>query len=115
MTGVTLNPTTLAAAYDFLRTTEPFCRWNLPPAAEVKFAVIKDPKIHGDWTFINGRHRLRVSDGSVAHTDTLMTSVAHEMIHMRCHARGDKSEHGAMFHRYARQVCRHHGFDPKLF
>ena len=115
MSGLRLTPENLASAYTFLRTTHPFCKWRLPEAGAVKFAVIKTAKMHGDWAIINGQHRIRVSEGSVAHTDTLMASMAHEMIHIRCYVRGDKSDHGEMFQRYARQVCKFHGFDPKLF
>jgi hypothetical protein len=110
-----LTPEILAASYGFLRATPPFCRWKLPPADVVEFRVIRNRKIHGDHSLYEGRHRIRISEGAVAHTDTLVLSMAHEMIHVKLDSEGVKSEHGSDFHRLAKLVCKYHGFDPKMF
>jgi hypothetical protein len=44
--------------------------------------------------------------------------MAHEMVHLHESQVGTGANgtlHGASFYRVAAQVCRFHGFDPKLF
>lgn len=110
-----LTPENLAAAYSFLQTTMPFSRWGLPATGDVKFTVFRSKTTAGDYLFDNGKHRIRISETCIGRTASLIAVVAHEMVHVKCQLRGDKSDHGEMFQRYARQVCKHHGFDPKLF
>src|SRR6185312_3296203 len=66
-----LTPDMLAAAYDFLRTTEPFRRWSLPEADDVGFAVVRDPKMFADFGMENGIPVIRVSEAKNGHTVTL--------------------------------------------
>ena len=43
-------------------------------------------------------------------------TMAHEMVHIYNVSKGHtRSEHGAEFQRCARLVCKHHGFDQKMF
>lgn len=116
-----LTSETLAAAYDYLRTTPPFSRWNLPEAEDVKFIVgrSRDCFAHYQWDGV--RHTITVSSNAVAHTSTLINSLAHECIHLHLWATKQESKrsgprhHNAAFRRYAAQVCKIHGFDPKAF
>ena len=110
-----LTPDMLAAAYEFLRTTEPFRRWRLPESDELGFAVVRDPKMFADFGMENGIPVIRVSEAKNGFTATLMATMAHEMCHLRQRAIGDRSHHGAKFKRMAVQVCRAHGFDLKVF
>lgn len=110
-----LTPENLAAAYSFLKTTPPFCRWGLPATGKVKFKVFRHKQRCGDHLYLDGKHTIRISSRNVGHTMSLLITMAHEMVHVRCEEMGDKSEHGWMFRKYAAQVCKHHGFDPKLF
>ena len=110
-----LTPDMLAAAYEFLRTTEPFRRWRLPEAYDVGFAVVRDARMFADFGMENGIPVIRVSEVKNGFTVTLLASVAHEMCHLRQEAVGDRSHHGAKFKRMAAQVCRAHGFDLKTF
>lgn len=116
--GLTLTPEMLRAAYEFLRATPPFRGWKLPPGGEVRFRVTK-------WRDKYGEHSIR-DDGSgetiamsgriIGHTTTLMSVMAHEMIHVhmfRCGRKG--AMHGPKFQRMAALVCRYHGFDTKAF
>ena len=108
-----LNPDILRAAYAFLAETEPFVRWPLPDAEDVVFKVYRSNVAYGDHGILpNGRHEVRISERLVGHTATLLEVIAHEMVHM---LDTGKAQHGAAFHRLGRQVCRHHGFDPKRF
>jgi hypothetical protein len=113
-----LDKEILAAAYDFLRTTPPFRTWNLPEAEDVKFKVVRTRRNYGRYLLANGTHTIEVSSGAVGHTTTLMTTLAHEMIHLHeWHANANRTggEHTAAFKKWAAQVCRVHGFDPKWF
>lgn len=112
-----LSPELLAAAYDFLRTTDPFKGWKLPKSGRVKFRVIKDPRRFADFGLENGVPTIRVSTARNGHTDTLLSTVAHESIHLHQYLKGleTKGEHNADFKRRAARVCGAHGYDPRTF
>jgi len=105
----------LAAGYDFLRTTAPFSRWRLPEADELGFHVVRDDKLSADFGVEAGIPFIRVSEGCNGHTQTVLASLAHEMIHLRQYLTGDRELHGPRFKRMAARVCAAHGFDPKIF
>ena len=42
-----LNPTILKEIYEMLFICEPFAKWNLPYADEVKFELISDDSVMG--------------------------------------------------------------------
>lgn len=116
----TLTPETLAAGYEFLRTTTPFKGWRLPHADEIEFRVTREKNEHGHYnrTARTNHHWLAISEANVGHTSNLLMWLAHEIIHL--HQALKKLEtknavHNADFHRRAKVVCRHHGWDPKLF
>ena len=113
-----LTKENLQAAYDFLSTTEPFNKWNLPEGDDVVFSVIRDPKLRGYYIFENKRHRIYVSASTIGHTQNLIGVMAHEMIHLHEQEAGmcrQDVEHSAAFKKLAARVCKIHGFDPKLF
>lgn len=110
-----LTPDMLAAAYDFLRTTEPFRRWDLPESDELGFHVVRYIGLSADFGIREGVPCIRASEVNNGHTVTLLASLAHEMIHLRQHLTGDREHHGPRFRRMAARVCTVHGFDPKIF
>ena len=112
-----LTPDLLAAAYDFLRTTDPFLGWKLPKSGRIKFLVIKDPRRYADFGAENGVPTIRVSTARNGHAATLLSTVAHETIHLHQYLRGleTKGEHNADFRRRAKRVCAAHGYDLKTF
>lgn len=110
-----LTPKVLAGAYTFLKSTEPFDAWGLPPASKIKFKVIRDPKIHADFSIDNGKPMIRVSENGVGHTVTLLGSVAHEVVHLRQHMLKKRDTHGASFKAMSAVICAAHGFDPQTF
>jgi hypothetical protein len=99
--------------------TPPFKEWRLPPALEVKFVVSRSKTKRGDYeTMPSGKHCIRISAENHAHTDSLLQTVAHEMVHLhQAHNQtpGRRSDHGEEFLAFARQVCEVHGFDEKAF
>lgn len=116
--SVTLTPERLAAVYDMLRAFPPFSRWGLPPSDEVKFRVLRTPRLFGLYQpYTDGTHEIQISAGANGHLDTLASTMAHEMIHLyqriKKNYRGDT--HNREFHRIAKQVCARFGWDPKTF
>lgn len=113
-----LTRDTLRAAYDLLQETQPFCRWNLPDSDDVVFRVARSHNNFGWHTFDGVQHGIAISAATVGTLDTLLKTMAHEMIHVHEHStRSCKSntEHSAAFKRWAAQVSKIHGFDPKSF
>jgi hypothetical protein len=113
-----LTPDLLAAGYDFLRQTGPFKGWKLPEGDEIGFAVIADPKVYADFgTDEKGIPIIRVSTAKNGHTQTILATLGHEMIHLHQHLKGltRGGEHNADFWKRAKRVCALHGFDPKTF
>lgn len=115
-----LTPDSLAAAYEYLRTTPPFRRWKLPPADEVEFHVTRHRVHYGDHDLIgrgqNRRHCIRAStsEGMATTTNRLLMTIAHEMIHAYqdgvTRTGSWKTTHNREFHRLAARVCKIHGW-----
>jgi hypothetical protein len=115
-----LTPETLAACYDYLRTTPPFHKWRLPPAQVVGFKVARTRTMFGSYQWDGDKHVITASTGKIGQTMTLMRLVAHEMTHMHLEIlgvdrRGGPNTHSARFRKIAERICRVHGFDPKEF
>jgi predicted SprT family Zn-dependent metalloprotease len=110
------NRDTLRAAYNYLNETPPFNKWNLPDGDDVEFRVVRDRGTFGWYLRENGKHIIGLSVSTVGHTDTLIRTMAHEMVHIHEHCSGPcKKGHSRAFKRWSEQVCRVHGFDPKAF
>jgi hypothetical protein len=115
-----LTPEMLENAYEFLRTTLPFRRMNLPHADNLVFRVMGARDRFGHF---KGRikdnvdlNEIGVSQHIVHSTDMLMATMAHEMIHLYQHEKGGtRGLHNAQFKRIAARVCRVHGFDLESF
>lgn len=112
------NRDTLRAAYNFLNETPPFNKWNLPDGDDVEFVVIRSKTDAGWHKIENGRDIIAVSCVTIGRTLSLMEVMAHEMVHL--HQRIIRTEtpgvtHNRAFQLLGAQVCKHHGFDPKLF
>lgn len=116
-----ITPGIVRGAYEFLSLTEPFVKWNLPPAEDVLFRVGKPSDNSQAWHVhdtLTGGHEIGVSVKVISLTDTLMQAVAHEMIHMHQARTGMDSRkvmHNKAFVKLAERVCAAHGWDAKLF
>lgn len=117
--SITLTPETLRACYDFLCTTEPYRRWNLPDGDDVHFRVVSNPAVQGLywWDTERRQHAIAISRRCIGHTDSLVKVMAHEMIHVHEQHAGacTVAEHSRAFNRWAAQVCKVHGWDVKGF
>lgn len=110
-----LTPEALAAAYDYLSWTPPFSRWIMPPSKDIDFVIGRRRDRYGHHTVKGGRHEISISMRKVGHTVTLMTTMAHEMLHVRQAEKGVPENHGPQFRKWAASVCKYHGFDPLEF
>ena len=116
-----LTPETLAAAYDYLKATPPFNKWNLPESEDIKFKVGKGRRDYGSYRWDGKQHTVTISSNMVGHTATLLRYLAHEMIHIQLEETdmesrtGGQDTHNAAFRVLAAQACKVHGFDPKAF
>ncbi len=92
---------------------------RLPAADEVEFHVRQRRDIHAEYVFVGDAHSITVSSKLIGSFDELCKVVAHEMIHLKQLQdqgyRKRRPTHGPSFKTLAKQVCRYHGFDPKLF
>lgn len=120
MTHLPLTPEVLAAAYDYLATCEPFCRWNLPDSDDIKFRVTRTSKVFAQYIW-DGEHTIEVSSANVGHTKTLMETMGHELIHLHLRLTGMESRssnpnvHNMPFRKLAARACKTHGWDLKAF
>lgn len=115
-----LTPERLAAVYTALRAFPPFCRWQLPPAPEVTFRVVKCRDCVGyyDRDRRGDNYTISVSESLVGHFDTLAPIVAHEMLHLYQDVAGTETpnaSHNAEFHKLSANICRQMGWDRKFF
>lgn len=115
---IPLTPDTLRAAYDYLHTTPPFNCWNLPDGEDVTFKVTRSRDTMGWHIWKDGRHEIQASSRLIGQTGTLMALMAHEMVHVyQAHSGMETTgnRHSKLFWRLAKQVCKHHDFDPHTF
>lgn len=119
---IDLTPDLLETCYELLKTTQPFCNWNLPEGEDVKFVVAK--KMRGmtaaDYQWNGNQHVITLSAAAVGYLSTLMALMAHEMIHlyleeMGWEGNGPSTLHNAAFKKLAMLVCECHGFDLRDF
>ena len=113
------TPDACAAAYDCLRSFAPFKGWKLPSGEEVEFIVTRDPSKYGAHShyICRDEHIIEISDACNGHLNTLMFTMAHEMVHLHQKRAKlvTKAEHNADFKRRAKSVCRELGWDEKAF
>ena len=120
--SLTLTPESLAAAYEYLRTTRPFKRWKLPHADEVEFRVERLKDRAADHSVVHRPeklHTIRVSTENVKTTDGLLEVMAHEMVHAYqdgvAGTGSRRAEHNKEFVRLSARVCKEHGWQLSLF
>jgi hypothetical protein len=112
-----LNPEMIALAYDYLCCTPPFNKWNLPHSEEVKFTIIKKKDRYAHYQMIGGVHHIAMSSQFVGRHELLLSTLAHELIHLHCEmaCMSSSNPHDAAFHKLADRVCRIHEFDRLIF
>mgnify|MGYP001599110737 CR=1 FL=1 len=111
-----LTPSVLKASYEYLKACPPFSRWGLPDGDSIEWHVINKKDIDGFCTeFKKGAYRIEINANKIKATETLMATMAHEMVHIRLFMQEVKALHGYEFKRLAKMVCKEHGFREELF
>ena len=116
-----ITPEMAEAAYNYLKTTPPFKRWGLPSSHKIEWMITRNNGYMGRCTSYNhtdNKFTIEISLVKVTNTESLIETMAHEMIHMRQRiVNGFKSSqgHGKDFQKMADQVCRKHGFNRDYF
>jgi predicted SprT family Zn-dependent metalloprotease len=104
---------TIKAMYSLLRQMPPFNMWKLPPASKIKFKVVHDLKFMGEMHM--KPYKMNIGLKHQEHFITILTTVAHEMIHLHLYLEGVKSynQHRKVFRTKAHQVGTIFGLDRK--
>jgi hypothetical protein len=112
-----LNVEMLACAYDYLCCVPPFSRWNMPPSEDVKFLIIRQADRYAHYQMVNGVHHIAVSSKFVGRHESLISTLAHELIHLHMRAAriSSRNPHGKAFQKLADEVCKIHEFDRLTF
>ena len=115
--SLTLTPSVLEAAYEFLKaTTKEF--GGLPDGDTIKFRVTNARSYKGEHCDRGGGdHEIAISGLQVGHTNNFLAVLAHEMIHLHAvlSCMATSNPHDAEFHKIADKVCKIHEFDRLTF
>lgn len=112
-----LNPEVLKNLYASLYCCYPFTKWPMPLPEEIEFIVTPDPEVMGSYLLDTGEdfeHTITISSARCGHLYSVLTTLAHECVHMSFHKqKGDKwTQHGKAFRTRCKMVGEELGFDP---
>jgi ABC-type oligopeptide transport system ATPase subunit len=104
----------LQAIYVMLTNLRPFDAWAMPPTDEIIFQVTSELDAMGTYVFddLQEKHVLTISKAKNAHLDTVIRTMAHEMIHMKRGKTKGWNKHDRVFRNHARRIALELGFDP---
>jgi len=112
-----ITPAQVAAVYDCLREFPPFSKWRLPPSDEIEMHIGVQQDAYAHYHRQGSQHGIEVSMLLVTDWDTLVETVAHEMVHLHQARAGTetRAEHNREWHRLAAIVCRRFGWAKDQF
>jgi hypothetical protein len=117
MTFITEN--NIANLYSALIEFPVFDEYKLPPASKVDFVVVHDDTICGQYEppEAGEPHVITISTAKCGHLDTVLKTLAHEIIHMICYLESPKTDkytsHKGLFLKLQKRVANSLGYDPK--
>jgi uncharacterized protein YjaZ len=109
---MTPSAKTLEAMYLMLCQMKPFKSWSLPNTAEINFVVTDEEDAYGTYVYDDDIHIITISRAKCSHFETILKTLAHEMIHMKRYKNKAWDQHDVTFRRYAKAVADEFGFDP---
>jgi hypothetical protein len=111
-----ITPEQCAAVYDMLRTMPPFNTAKLPESDAIEWRCTHRQDIHGEFVEYDP-HIITISTAKTGPLSTLISTVAHEMVHLwqTIDNTRNKAQHNADWYCKARKVCKSLGLDPKAF
>jgi hypothetical protein len=112
-----ISPAIVRNLYSSLYVCYPFSKWNLPLPEECDFQILHDQELMGSYLYCDSdeyEHTITISSARCGHLMTVITTLAHEMVHMSFYRRkGDKwTQHGKEFRQRCHMVGQELGFDP---
>lgn len=112
-----ITPEIVSNLYASLYCCYPFSKWKLPYPEEIDFQITYDPEVMGTYLYDTEEdyeHQITISSARCGHLMTVITTLAHEMVHMSFYRRkGDKwTQHGPEFRKRCHMVGLELGFDP---
>jgi hypothetical protein len=111
-----ITPKILESIYLTLAKCEPFTKWDLPPSELCRFLIVDDHSVMATYEYdesLARPHIFCISKARCGWYDTIVRSMAHEMLHCSSHKSGKWNFHDATFKRRKTQVGLELGFDPK--
>lgn len=112
---IPLNAEMLAHCYDMLAATPTLSKWNLPPAEDIRFKVIKRKDRFAHHLVKGGVHHIEVSASLVGRFETLVSTMAHEMIHVHQDLVGLPRADDNSFAKFADKICKELDLDRLTF
>jgi hypothetical protein len=109
-----ITPKVLEGIYLALAKCEPFLKWDLPPSELCRFGIVDDHTVMATYEYdesLAKPHIFHISKARCGHYDTVVRSMAHEMIHCSRHKSGKWTLHDATFKRRKMLVGKELGFD----
>ena len=111
-----LNSEVVKNLYASLYCCYPFTKWKMPLPEEIDFVVTSDPETMGTYMYDEGEkheHTITISAARCGFMETVIKTVAHEMIHMSRSGTITDAwlKHDATFRRRAHQIGKELGFD----
>ena len=112
-----ITPKILESIYLTLAKCDPFLKWDLPPSELCRFYIVDDHSVMATYEYdesLSRPHIFAISKARCGHYDTVVRSMAHEMIHA---SRWNTStaawqKHDKTFKHRALLVSQSLGFDP---
>lgn len=104
----------LEAIYLMLLKLKPFDAWKMPPTDEIIFQVTNETDAMGTYVYddLQEKHVLTISKAKNAHLETVIKTMAHEMIHMKRGKTKYWDKHDQVFRNHAHKIAIELGFDP---
>jgi hypothetical protein len=112
-----LTPAIVRNLYATLYCCDPFTKWKMPLPDSIRFVISDDSTIMASYLYDSGddkyEHTITISSARNAFMSTLVSSLAHECIHMSFYRqKGDKwRQHGADFRSRCSAVGKSLGLD----
>lgn len=112
-----VTPDRVAAVYDCLRHFPPFCNWKLPSSEDIELHVSLQEDAFAVYHRSGEQHGITISMTLVKNWQTLVESVAHEMVHLHQARAGTetRAEHNREWRRLAKTVCDSFGWNKDNF
>lgn len=117
MAGLLNNPIitekSVRDIYKLLKSLPPFNTWKLPSDKQIVFKVIEKYNCMGEMHM--KPFKMVIGANHHDHFETLVTTIAHEMVHLKLYIDKDKSyrRHGVAFRALTAEIGSIFGFDRK--